>query len=239
MTASQRARITEGWTAVQDTTPGRVEARTAFEAFYESERSRAIALAAALCGNRWAAEELAHDAFVSAWQQWDRVGAYDAPSLWLRRAIIHRVISRARRTASEARALGRLATGRAARVPELAAEHEAFWREVRALPPRQAQAVTLFYLEDRSVEQIAIVLEVSPGAVRNALHSGRQRLRARLDQSGDPMGGTTSAASTAATAVHPERAGTTDRPAPDDRLAPDDRPAPDLRSEPHTPEVSP
>jgi RNA polymerase sigma-70 factor (ECF subfamily) len=155
-------------------------ARRDFEAFYLAYRPRATALAFALCGNRWAAEELAHDAFASAWQHWDKVAGYDSAEMWLRRALLHRVISRSRRAASEARALLRVAARRAAVVDPLASRDEEFWHRVRALPARQAQVIALFYLEDLSVEQVAEVLGVSSSAVKNALHSGRERLRATL-----------------------------------------------------------
>lgn len=185
MASSQRVQLEVGQVDVIGRHTTRSSSRVAYEAFYRANRTRAIALAAALCGNRWAAEEMAHDAFVSAWQQWDKISGYDAPELWLRRAVLHRVISRSRRAASEARALGRLASRRAGKLPELSTEDELFWRHVRDLPRRQGQAVALFYLDDLSIEQIAVVLGVSDGAVKNALHSGRQRLRERLDEGQD------------------------------------------------------
>jgi RNA polymerase sigma-70 factor (ECF subfamily) len=49
----------------------------------------------------------------------------------------------------------------------------AFWRTVRSLPPRQAQWVILFYLEDRSAEEIAEMLHCSASTVRLHLHRGR------------------------------------------------------------------
>jgi RNA polymerase sigma-70 factor (ECF subfamily) len=56
----------------------------------------------------------------------------------------------------------------------------AFWEEVRRLPPRQAQAVTLHYLEDMPVDEIATVLEVANGTVKALLSQGRERLRRQL-----------------------------------------------------------
>ena len=53
---------------------------------------------------------------------------------------------------------------------------EAFWRAVRRLPTRQAQAIALHYLEDRSVKDIAIILECAEATVKVHLHRGRQAL---------------------------------------------------------------
>jgi RNA polymerase sigma-70 factor, ECF subfamily len=55
-----------------------------------------------------------------------------------------------------------------------------FWRAVRALPRRQAQAIALFYLEDLPVAAIAEVLDCAEGTVKALLHQGRRTLAARL-----------------------------------------------------------
>ncbi len=57
----------------------------------------------------------------------------------------------------ERRAYGRW-VGRRAPDVELEIEDDRFWREVRKLPERQAQAVALFYLEDLPVADVAVVL---------------------------------------------------------------------------------
>jgi RNA polymerase sigma-70 factor (ECF subfamily) len=50
------------------------------------------------------------------------------------------------------------------------------WRAVRALPPRQAQAVALYYVDDRSVAEIAEILRCAEGTVKAHLHKARQKL---------------------------------------------------------------
>jgi RNA polymerase sigma-70 factor (ECF subfamily) len=71
-------------------------------------------------------------------------------------------------------------------LPELPSEAEAFWSNVRKLPKRQAQVIALHYLEDRSVAEIAEILECAPNTVKVHLHKGRQKLAGRL---GIDMGG--------------------------------------------------
>src|SRR5512132_3849516 len=79
-----------------------------FEEVYLREFTGVFALAYALSGSRWAAEDIAQDAFVVAHRQWDRVGGYDDPGAWVRRVAANLAVSAVRRRLAEARALVRL-----------------------------------------------------------------------------------------------------------------------------------
>jgi RNA polymerase sigma-70 factor, ECF subfamily len=80
----------------------------------------------------------------------------------------------------EARALTRLAGRRQPALEPLPAEGAEFWRAVRALPTRQAQAVALYYLEDLSIAQTAVVLDCAEGTVKAHLAKARRTLARRL-----------------------------------------------------------
>lgn len=152
-----------------------------YEGFAGRERPALLAFAWSLTGDRAAAEDLAQDALEKAWRHWDRVGGYDRPGAWARRVVANQAIDRGRRRDREHRALQRLdgLTGVAAGI-ELEATDAGFWAAVRDLPARQAQVVALHYLEDRSVANIAAVLEISEGAVKTHLHRGRLALARTL-----------------------------------------------------------
>jgi RNA polymerase sigma-70 factor (ECF subfamily) len=154
-------------------------ADTTFEAFARRQRRPLVALAWSLTGDLGVAEDLAQEALQAAWQGWDRVGSLEAPGAWVRRAVINRSAGHARRAGREHRALARIA-GRPAATVELEPEDHRFWAEVRKLPERQAQAVTLHYLEDCSVAEIAEALGCAAGTVRVHLHRGRQALAKAL-----------------------------------------------------------
>ena len=152
----------------------------AFEDFYVREYPAVVGLAFALSGSRWGAEDLAQEAFLAAHRDWDRIGSYEQPDAWVRRVVANLSVSAFRRRAAEAKALARVPLGRSEAVPDLAAADPEFWAAVRALPRRQAQVVALFYLEDRSVADVAEILDMTPGTVKRHLYDARQTLARRL-----------------------------------------------------------
>ncbi len=150
-----------------------------FEAFYKRQYPRAVGLAYALTGRRHVAEEIAQEAFIAGYRRWERISHYDKPDAWLRRVIVNRSTSVLRRGVTELKALPKLRSGMD-HIAQLDADADGVWDAVRALPRKQAHAIALFYLEDLSLEQIADVLECSPGTVKAHLRRGRERLGRKL-----------------------------------------------------------
>ena len=54
-------------------------------------------------------------------------------------------------------------------------------KAIRALPPRQRAVVALYYLDDRPVDEIADLMEVSGSTVKQHLFQARGRLGRALD----------------------------------------------------------
>lgn len=157
-----------------------------FEAFYEQQYGSVVALAYAVSGSWAVAEEVAQEAFLRAYRDWDRVGGFEFPDRWVRRVAVNLARSVWRRVRAEARAMARL-SGRAADPTwDIDVPAVRFWEQVRSLPRRQAQVVALHYLEDRSIADIADLLGISEGAVKGSLHKGRRSLAAKLDQEVGP-----------------------------------------------------
>jgi RNA polymerase sigma factor (sigma-70 family) len=152
-----------------------------FEEVYLREFTGVFALAYAMSGSRWAAEDIAQDAFVVAHRQWGRIGGYDDPGAWVRRVAANLAVSVVRRRLAEARALVRLA-GRTREEPyaALPAEDGDFWRAVRRLPRRQAQVVALVALGDLSTAEVAATLGCSQRMVQTHLQKARTTLAQRL-----------------------------------------------------------
>jgi RNA polymerase sigma-70 factor (ECF subfamily) len=158
-----------------------VGARSGFDELFEREYRPVVGLAFVLVGRRSVAEELAQDAFLAAYRHWDRIGGYDDPGAWVRHVVSNKATSFWRTRSREVRALARLDSRRSDPV-EIETGDDEFWAAVRALPRRQAQCVALRYLEDRSVAQIAAVLDIAEPTVRVHLHAGRRTLAARLGE---------------------------------------------------------
>ena len=151
-----------------------------FENFYQREFRDVVGLAYALSGSRFGAEDLAQEAFIKAHERWDRISGYDKPGAWVRRVVANLAVSRFRRRSAEKKALSRLAGERQQGISDLEPEDEEFWQMVRDLPKRQAQATALFYVEDRSVADIAEILECSSSTAKVHLFRARQALATKL-----------------------------------------------------------
>jgi RNA polymerase sigma-70 factor (ECF subfamily) len=158
----------------------------AFEGLVRLHQDRAYALALRITRSPADAEEVAQDAFVRAWTALPRFRGESSFGTWL-----HQIVAR--------RALDRLATlktrrGRetgveeAERIPaagtgrqdlETAARALRMERMVQALPASQRVAVTLYYYEGKSVEQVAKMLGLPENTVKTHLSRARAVLRDR------------------------------------------------------------
>lgn len=154
--------------------------RPSFSDWYRSEYHGVVALVFVLSGSRWAAEELAQDAFVEAHRRWATIGDYDDPGAWVRKVAVNKTRSWGRRKAAESRAYAKHRVRNRQLPNELPESAGAFWSAVRSLPHRQAQIVALHYLEDRSVDDVATLLDIAPGTVKTQLHRARATLADRL-----------------------------------------------------------
>jgi RNA polymerase sigma-70 factor (ECF subfamily) len=128
------------------------------------------------------AEDAVAEAFSLALVRWRRVGHYDDPVAWIRRAAVHRMLNERRRLRRRDAALPRLVevAGRGPDdvVPELAAA-------VQRLPKQQRIVLVLKVLDDLDTSEVAAAMGLSEGAVRHHLHAARHRLRAELGATDD------------------------------------------------------
>lgn len=132
-------------------------------------------------GDRHGAEDLLHDVFLAALRAFERLEERGVPLRhWIFR-IANRAASRWQRGRQrELRALAR----RAAEVPppapagDAAAMREDTLRALLAALPRSLQdAVTLHYLAELPLEDVASILRIPVGTVKSRLHRARDLLR--------------------------------------------------------------
>jgi RNA polymerase sigma-70 factor (ECF subfamily) len=132
-------------------------------------------------GNREVAQDCVQDAFSRAYVRWRRISRYDDPVGWVRHVAINRMRDHYRRETRKRRATERLAARPEEQVPEPATE-EGLWVLVARLPDQQRIAASLFYVEQLSVREIAVAMELSEGAVKYHLHAARTTLRREWKQ---------------------------------------------------------
>lgn len=149
-----------------------------FEAVYQGEYRRVLALAIALSGSTSLGEELAQEAFLAAYRRWDQVGKLESPAGWVRRVVSNRAVSVYRRSRSEVRAVARLES-RSRQDADLTAALQV-WVEVRRLPRRQAQVIALTYMYGMSRREVAATLGCSEETVKTHLAKARKTLEVRL-----------------------------------------------------------
>ncbi len=152
-----------------------------FDRFYATAYPSAVRLALVLTGDRAAAEDVAQEAFVSAYRHWPKVSGYESPEGWLHRVVTNRCISRSRWVRSQSSLFERLRPGAAAARDDAdPTEAEAVLAQIRRLPRRQAQVMALVVLGDRTPADIAAVLGCGEASVRTHLARARATLAQRL-----------------------------------------------------------
>jgi len=161
----------------------------AFQILYERYRDPIFRFAYRLLGSVAAAEDVAHDCFLSLIKE---PGRFDATKASLRTYLYaatrnlaaKRYNSFARETNLEGLNEEPVASDRHEPIrrvldDELAGEVE---RAIASLPPLQREALVLFEYEDLSLAEIAQVVGVDSGAVKARLFRARETLRVRLDR---------------------------------------------------------
>jgi DNA-directed RNA polymerase specialized sigma24 family protein len=155
--------------------------REAFGHFFRTEYERVVRVVTFIVHDRGRAEEIAQDAFVKAFDRWSTVGGYAHADAWVRRVAVRMAIRFARRERSRA-GLETMAS-----LPRPGGEHGdvEVLDALARLPVRQRAAATLFYVEDRGVDEIAGILRCAPSTVKVHLHRARRALAATLREVND------------------------------------------------------
>jgi RNA polymerase sigma factor (sigma-70 family) len=127
--------------------------------------------------DRGRAEELTQDAFVQLFTHWRRVSRYERPEAWVRRVAIRMAVRASRREEARPRLELMAAPTPLDRQPDMDLQHA-----IATLPTMQRAVVSLFYLEDLPIDEIADALGASRSAVKVNLHRARRRLAELLGE---------------------------------------------------------
>ena len=159
----------------------------AFQALVEAHQDRAYALALRIVRRELDAEEVAQDAFVRAWRSIGEFRGDAAFGTWLHRIVVRRALDRsetlraqsAREVESEDELADRPDASGISDPPGSVPSREArrLARMMDALPPIQRAVLSLHYYEDRSVSEIATLLDMPEGTVKTHMSRARAALR--------------------------------------------------------------
>jgi RNA polymerase sigma-70 factor (ECF subfamily) len=156
----------------------------AFRELVDRHRDRAYGLALRIVRSPPDAEEVAQDAFVRAWLALPRYRGEARFGTWLHRIVARCAIDRARllRTRRQRESALDKAPEPVARPTEGGARtgEASMTRALEALTDIQRAVVTMFYYEDRSVQQVSIALGLPDGTVKTHLSRARTALRKAL-----------------------------------------------------------
>jgi RNA polymerase sigma-70 factor (sigma-E family) len=152
-------------TAVSETS------RETFDELFERERQAMVRVAYLIAGSTAVAEEVTQDAFVTVYERWDRL---DCPGGYLRRCVVNKAVTAARR---RRRGEELLAISPALLPAEADPGHDHVLDAVRRLGPRARALVVLRYYDHLTVPEIAQVLGIPAGTVKSGLHRALAGLR--------------------------------------------------------------
>ena len=157
--------------------------REAFDQLVPAYRRRVFGLAYSILRERTAAEDLAQEVFVKLWQALPRYDGRAKLSTWVYAITRNAAVSALR---SRRRSVSMSEEGVLAEVEAIAAAPGAepgdagLRRQVDALPEKQRQAVTLYYLDERPVDEVAEMMGMPVNTVKTHLHRARASLAATL-----------------------------------------------------------
>ncbi|MGK9460109.1 SigE family RNA polymerase sigma factor [Streptomyces sp. G6] len=150
-----------------------------FEEFYAQKVARLTGQLYVMLGDLQEAQDVVQEAFVKAWNRRRQLDRDGHPEAWIRTVAWRLAVSRwrgRRRTADAWRRGG----GPPVHVEAPGPEQVVLVDALRELPARQRRTLTLHYLCDLTVEQVAHEAGLSTSTVKTHLARGRAALAHRL-----------------------------------------------------------
>jgi RNA polymerase sigma factor (sigma-70 family) len=151
-----------------------------FDDFFTRTLPRVLAVARMACRNWHDAEDLAQDAYLTAFRSWDRVREYGNPEAWLHTVLRHLIWARSRKRAREHELNAALPVPRDSTPEETALAGEVL-DALDKLPPRQRAAIVLQCRYGMRQEEIAAELGVRRSTVAVSVRNARHSLERLLD----------------------------------------------------------
>lgn len=146
--------------------------REAFDLLLPRYQDKVYRLAISILRDRARAEDLAQDVFVKLWQVLPAFNGAASLSTWIYTITRNACLSEVRRQSY--RAAGPLEDYAGATAPAHAALD--IHKLLARLPQASARILRLFYLEEKSYEEVAAMFGLPIGTVKSQLHRARNKL---------------------------------------------------------------
>jgi RNA polymerase sigma-70 factor (ECF subfamily) len=159
--------------------------RQAFERIVELYEVKVFRMAVMFLKDAGRAEEVAQDIFLKLWQVLPAYNGRAAPSTWLYAIARNTCLSALRSEAHrKTRPLDSIAEPAAAPVAEGGdiLNRLELERCLERLPEMQRDVITLFYLQEKSVDEVARMLDLPEGTVKSHLYRARVALAAMIKE---------------------------------------------------------
>jgi len=150
----------------------------AFEKLLDLYGNKVFRMGVAILKNPARAEELTQDVFLKLWQALPSYDGRAAVGTWL-----YAIARNTFLTAARADAYRSTLSLEESPEPQSLVQHPRVVEVAQCvgrLPEIQRQAITLFYFEEKSVEQVAQMLALPSGTVKSHLHRARAALAAMM-----------------------------------------------------------
>ncbi|MET7672497.1 SigE family RNA polymerase sigma factor [Micromonospora luteifusca] len=162
------------------------------EAFAEYFAARSDAMrgtAYLLCGDWHRAEDLVQTAFVKLYRVWNRISRHEVLDSYVRQILIRTFLDERRRGWWRRERVG-VDNAEQMATPDSPESRLVLLQALASVAPRQRAVLVLRYWEDLSIEDVAALLECSPGTVKSQAARGLDTLRGLLapTDSGIEMG---------------------------------------------------
>jgi len=155
-----------------------------FEDFYNRHVDELARLAWLVLGDGADADDVAADALLAAWRQWDRVCASDRPIAYVRRMVVNIAVSRIRTRVRDRHRLIALVPWAA--VDQVVEADPGVDQDLRAallgLPPRRRACLVLRYAFDLPEQEVADLLQIAVGTVKSQTAKAAAQLRRDLQR---------------------------------------------------------
>jgi RNA polymerase sigma-70 factor (ECF subfamily) len=151
----------------------------AFETLLAAYQDKVFRLSYSMLGDRAQAEDAAQESFLRIWKSMDRYRGDSALGTWIfsiaRNVCLTAISKRAARRSAPIEEAERSTSDAPDRQRDIL-------RLVAELPKNYRAVVMLFYMEDRSYEEVARLLDLPVGTVKTHLHRARNQLATMIQE---------------------------------------------------------